>query len=89
MSLYTNPNPTVAYIKKMSTNPVDRLQNLLDVAKQKSDTQTAALIDALLTIIDGLHTRVCELEHPRSGSTQSVDVSWNSPVAMPPERGTS
>jgi hypothetical protein len=45
-----------------TTHPMDRLALLQTFAERDSDTNTATLINTLLTIIDGLHTRLCNVE---------------------------
>ena len=45
-----------------TVHPVDRLQLLKTFAERDYVPNTANLIDALLAIIDGMHTRICNLE---------------------------
>jgi hypothetical protein len=52
-----------------TAHPMDRLQLLKTFAERDYFPNTANLIEALLTIIDGMHTRICDLEeklHPQS-----------------------
>lgn len=43
-------------------NPMDRLELLRIIATRDQANGVASLIDTLLTIIDGLHTRICTLD---------------------------
>lgn len=47
---------------RQTAHPMDRLSLLLQMADRDENVQQKHLIDTLLTIIDGLHTRICELE---------------------------
>ena len=43
-------------------HPMDRLQLLKTFAERDYVPNTANLIETLLAIIDGMHTRICDLE---------------------------
>ena len=76
MSIATSPE----LLQKMRDNkevrntahPMDRLLLLKTFAERDYVPNTANLIEALLTIIDGMHTRICDLEEkldPQKGMT--------------------
>jgi hypothetical protein len=46
------------------------------------DPGTVALVQALLALIDTLRTRIRELETPKGGGLQFVDVSWDTPQVL-------
>lgn len=48
---------------RQTEHPIDKLQLLKSYASRDYKPNTENLIDALLSIIDGLHTRICELEN--------------------------
>jgi hypothetical protein len=54
-------------------HPIDQLNLLLASANRGSDINIATLIEALLTIIDGLHNRICELEEAREPRCEMCD----------------
>ena len=54
-------------------HPIDQLNFLLESAKRDGDVTIVTLIETLLTIIDGLHTRICELEEERTPRCEMCD----------------
>jgi len=47
---------------RQTAHPMDRLSALLEMARRDGDVKQKHLIDTLLIIIGGLHTRICDLE---------------------------
>ena len=43
-------------------HPMDRMETLLTMATRDNNITQKHLIETLLTIIDGLHARICNLE---------------------------
>ena len=43
------------------------------------DPGTVALVQSLLAMIETLRARIRELETPKGGGPQCVDVSWDTP----------
>ena len=54
-------------------HPIDQLNLLLTSAKNDGSTNIATLIETLLTIIDGLHNRICELEEAQEPRCEMCD----------------
>jgi len=49
---------------QQTAHPMDRMAVLLDMATRDENIQQRYLIDTLMTIIEGLHKRICDLEAP-------------------------
>jgi hypothetical protein len=47
---------------RQTAHPMDRLSVLLEMATRDEDVKQKHLINTLLIIIGGLHTRICDLE---------------------------
>lgn len=48
-------------------HPMDRLEMLLTMATRDNNITQEHLIETLVAIIDGLHTRICDLEDRVAG----------------------
>ena len=67
-------SPSLLLLQKMrdakdirqTEHPIDKLQLLKSYAARDDKPNTENLIDTLLTIIDGLHMRICVLENKQS-----------------------
>jgi hypothetical protein len=55
-----------------TAHPMDRLLLLKTFAERDYVPNTANLIEALLTIIDGMHTRICDLEDTLQIKTEEI-----------------
>jgi hypothetical protein len=54
-------------------HPIDRLKLIQELSNTNGDPLISNLIEALLTIIDGLHNRICELEEAREPRCEMCD----------------
>ena len=59
---------------QQTAHPMDRMAILLDMATRDENIQQRYLIDTLMTIIDGLHKRICELEAASKPAVQQKQI---------------
>lgn len=60
-----------------TSQPMDRLQLLLSLARRDEDIQQKHLVDTLLAIIDGLHSRICKLETAEKDENKDEEEEWS------------
>lgn len=69
----SSSSSSVEMLLSQTAHPMDRMAMLLEMATRDDNVQQKHLIDTLLTIIDGLHTRICELEAASKPAVQIMN----------------
>ena len=54
-------------------HPIDRLKLIQELSNANGDPLISNLIETLLTIIDGLHSRICDLEEAQTPRCEMCD----------------